>query len=102
MKAMGIDEKDIPNFADPDHWLNYFPPLALRDLKNFGCHIDFRRSFITTNRNPFFDRFVTWQFHKLRAANLLNFDKRYCVYSPWDKQPCADHDRASGEGVKPQ
>ena len=29
-------------------------------------------------------------------------DKRYAVYSPKDGQPCADHDRASGEGVGPQ
>ncbi len=24
------------------------------------------------------------------------------MYSPLDGQPCADHDRASGEGAKPQ
>jgi len=29
-------------------------------------------------------------------------DKRYAVYSPKDGQPCADHDRATGEGVGPQ
>lgn len=29
-------------------------------------------------------------------------DKRLAVYSPKDGQPCADHDRASGEGVGPQ
>jgi leucyl-tRNA synthetase len=29
-------------------------------------------------------------------------DKRYAVFSPLDGQPCADHDRASGEGVGPQ
>jgi hypothetical protein len=29
-------------------------------------------------------------------------DKRYAVFSPLDRQPCADHDRASGEGVGPQ
>ena len=28
--------------------------------------------------------------------------KRYSVYSPKDGQPCADHDRASGEGAIPQ
>jgi leucyl-tRNA synthetase len=27
---------------------------------------------------------------------------RYTIYSPFDRQPCADHDRASGEGVMPQ
>lgn len=29
-------------------------------------------------------------------------DKRFAVFSPLDGQPCADHDRASGEGVGPQ
>lgn len=29
-------------------------------------------------------------------------DKRYTVYSPLDGQPCADHDRATGEGVGAQ
>jgi leucyl-tRNA synthetase len=29
-------------------------------------------------------------------------DKRYAVYSPKDGQPCADHDRATGEGANPQ
>ena len=28
--------------------------------------------------------------------------KRYSIYSPKDGQPCADHDRASGEGAIPQ
>lgn len=102
MQSLGIPDNEIPKFADPNHWINYFPPIAVKDLHSFGCHIDFRRSFITTSRNPYFDRFVTWQFDRLHADGLLKFGKRYCVYSPWDGQPCADHDRASGEGALPQ
>ncbi|KAH9600073.1 Aminoacyl-tRNA synthetase [Trypanosoma melophagium] len=102
MQSMGIPEEEIPNFVDPLYWLQYFPPIAVNDLKRFGCHIDFRRSFITTDRNPFYDRFISWQFRKMQKANFLGFGKRYCVYSPWDGQPCADHDRASGEGAVPQ
>ncbi|KAG5505304.1 hypothetical protein JIQ42_07511 [Leishmania sp. Namibia] len=102
MQSMGIPDSEIPKFADPQYWLDYFPPIAMEDLKSFGCHIDWRRSFMTTERSPYFDRFVQWQFHILRRKNLLNYGKRYCVYSPRDGQPCADHDRASGEGVLPQ
>jgi leucyl-tRNA synthetase len=29
-------------------------------------------------------------------------DMRYTIYSPLDGQPCADHDRTTGEGVQPQ
>ncbi|SCU68164.1 leucyl-tRNA synthetase, putative [Trypanosoma equiperdum] len=102
MRTMGIEESEIPKFADPLHWFDFFPPLAIQDLKRLGCHIDYRRSFITTDRNPYYDRFVSWQFRNLRSSNYLHYGKRYCIYSPLDKQPCADHDRASGEGALPQ
>lgn len=32
-------------FADPAHWLRYFPPLAMRDLTAMGCGIDWRRRY---------------------------------------------------------
>jgi leucyl-tRNA synthetase len=67
-----------------------------------GCKIDHRRSFITTPVNPFYDLFVKWQFRKLNSLGLCKFGKRFVVWSPLDNQPCADHDRASGEGVQPQ
>lgn len=102
MESMGIPADEIPKFADPDHWIRYFTPTAIEDLRRFGGHIDWRRAFITTDRNPYFDRFVKWQFRQLYAKKMLNYGKRYCVYAPRDNQPCADHDRATGEGVQPQ
>ena len=102
MKNMGIADEEIPAFADANHWLKYFPSLAIDDLKATGVHVDWRRSFITTDVNPFYDSFIKWQFEQLRAGGYLGFGKRYSIYSPTDGQPCADHDRASGEGVQPQ
>lgn len=64
--------------------------------------VDWRRTFITTDANPFFDSFVRWQFIRLKERNKIEFGKRYTIYSPKDGQPCMDHDRASGEGVGPQ
>lgn len=52
--------------------------------------------------NPYYDSFVRWQFENLREMRKVLFGKRYAVYSPKDGQPCADHDRSSGEGVLPQ
>mmetsp|Transcript_29049 Transcript_29049/g.72774 ORF Transcript_29049/g.72774 Transcript_29049/m.72774 type:complete len:889 (+) Transcript_29049:1024-3690(+) len=74
----------------------------MRDIKLMGCGVDWRRSFITTDVNPYYDSFVRWQFEMLKEKGLVVKDKRYAVYSPLDGQPCADHDRASGEGVQPQ
>ncbi|KAL4433681.1 hypothetical protein ABPG75_000122 [Micractinium tetrahymenae] len=102
LKMSDIPEEEIAQFADPLHWLRYFPPLAVRDLKAMGCGIDWRRSFITTDVNPYYDSFVRWQFEVLHKQGKIVKDKRYAVYSPLDGQPCADHDRASGEGVGPQ
>lgn len=56
-------------------------------------------AFITTEINPYYDSFVSWQMRRLRQLGKIRFGKRFTVYSPKDGQPCLDHDRASGEGV---
>ena len=102
MRSYGLSDAEISKFQDPYHWLIYFPPLAMEDLKAFGLGCDWRRSFITTEVNPFYDSFVRWQMRKLKKMGKIVKDLRYTIYSPLDGQPCADHDRASGEGVLPQ
>jgi leucyl-tRNA synthetase len=99
---MMVPENEIDKFVDPVKWLEYFPPYGAEDLQAFGTAIDWRRSFITTSANPFYDAFIRWQFNHLREGNRIKFGKRPNVYSPLDGQVCADHDRASGEGVGPQ
>lgn len=102
MRSLGLSDGEISKFQDPYNWLSFFPPLAMDDLKVFGLGCDWRRSFITTEMNPFFDSFVRWQMRKLKSMGKIVKDLRYTIYSPLDGQPCADHDRASGEGVQPQ
>lgn len=102
MQSFGLIDEEIKKFADASHWLNYFPPLAVDDLKSIGLHVDWRRTFITTDANPFYDSFVRWQFLHLKARNKVKYGKRYTIFSPMDNQPCMDHDRRSGEGVGPQ
>ena len=99
---LDISEEEIPKFTDPNYWLEYFPPLEQADLKRMGIHTDWRRSFISTSKNPYYDQFVRWQYHHMFAKDKIKFGKRYTIYSESEKQPCADHDRGSGEGVGPQ
>ena len=68
----------------------------------FGVSADWRRSFITTSVNPFYDSFIRWQMNTLKEIQKIYYGKKYTIYSTLDKQPCADHDRKSGEGVGPQ
>uniref|UniRef100_A0A2K6E3D1 Leucine--tRNA ligase, cytoplasmic n=1 Tax=Macaca nemestrina TaxID=9545 RepID=A0A2K6E3D1_MACNE len=102
MKSLGLSDTEIVKFSEAEYWLDYFPPLAIQDLKRMGLKVDWRRSFITTDVNPYYDSFVRWQFLTLRERNKIKFGKRYTIYSPKDGQPCMDHDRQTGEGVGPQ
>ena len=99
MLSLGIQREEIHKFADAKYWLRYFPQLWQQHLTEFGCGIDWRRSFITTDANGYYDSFVRWQMRRLRDLGKIRFGKRYTIYSPKDGQPCLDHDRASGEGV---
>ncbi|GJP49314.1 hypothetical protein CLOM_g8539 [Closterium sp. NIES-68] len=102
MRSMGMTDEEIKPFRDPAHWLTYFPPIAVDDLKAFGLGVDWRRSFITTDMNPYYDSFARWHLQTLYNKGKVVKDRRYTIFSPLDGQPCADHDRASGEGVLPQ
>lgn len=99
---MGIGQEIIRKFEKPEEWCYYFPPIGRDDLKKFGVYVDFDRSFITTSLNPYYDSFIRWQFNTLKERGYLKFGRRPSIFSPKDKQMCADHDRAEGEGVVPQ
>lgn len=99
---LGVPEKEIPKFTDPYHWVSYFPALCYKDMRKFGARVDWRRSMITTDANPYYDLFIRWQFRKLYRDGYIKFGKRNCIWSPLDGQACMDHDRFSGEGVQPQ
>jgi len=98
----GIPEEELHNFTDSEYWLKYFPPLGKSDLQKFGLCTDWRRSFITTSTNPFYNSFIRWQFNTLKKLDKIGFGKRPTIYSMTDGQACADHERASGEGVQTQ
>ena len=39
MQSLGLKDEEIKLFAEAEHWLNYFPPLAIKDLKRIGVHV---------------------------------------------------------------
>ncbi|BFZ57205.1 cytosolic leucyl tRNA synthetase [Savitreella phatthalungensis] len=101
MRLLNIPDSEIVKFADEMHWLKYFPPLCQEDCSSLGARVDWRRSMITTDANPYYDAFVRWSMNKLHDMQKIKFGERYTVFSPKDNQPCMDHDRASGEGKGP-
>ena len=102
MMMLGIPKEEIHKFSNAEYWLHFFPPLCQADLTNFGARIDWRRKMVTTDANPYYDAFVRWQMNRLREKKKILYGQRYTIFSPRDGQPCMDHDRQTGEGVKEQ
>ncbi|MHB8604893.1 MAG: leucine--tRNA ligase [Thermoplasmatota archaeon] len=102
LEQQGIAKGEVAAFADPEHWIRFFPKEWRKDVDAYGLGIDWRREFHTTGLNPHYDAFIRWQFGKLRAMGLVEKGRHPVIWCPKDKAPVADHDRYEGEGETPQ
>ena len=48
LELIGVPREEIKKFADPSHWLHFFPPIAKEDLNGIGARVDWRRQFLTS------------------------------------------------------
>ncbi|MEN2498133.1 MAG: hypothetical protein MHMPM18_002451, partial [Marteilia pararefringens] len=104
MKSLlpGMSDEDIAEFADYRKWLEYFPQQTIADVSKLGLKIDWRRSFITSQINPYYNSLIQWQFNRLKEKNRIKYGKRYAIFSKKMNQTVMDHDLSAGEGVLPQ
>lgn len=102
LKKAGIPEEEIPKFADPIYWTEYFSRTTKEDLIKAGAAIDWSRSFRTTALNPHYDQFIKWQFRKLKEGGYVVMGEHPVVWCPHCKSPVGDHARLEGEGVTPE
>lgn len=102
LQESDVSDEVIEQFKNPDKWIEYFPEEAARVLSKLelqGWSPD--THFITTKRNPYYNKFVEWQMLTLKQAGVIYFADRPAIYSKRDGQPCAAHDRQTGEEAKP-
>lgn len=99
---IGIAKKDIKKFEDPAYWIKYFVPQALQDYQAMGISIDWRRQFYTTSLNPHYDKFIRWQFNKLKEKKKVIKGKFPVVWCPKCNNAVGDHSRSEGEGETTQ
>jgi len=102
LESLGFKRDEIKKFADVKHWIDVFVPAAKEDLQKLGASADWRRSFITTELNPRYDKFIRWQFRKLLEKKYVGKGNHPVVWCPKDNMPVGDHDRVEGEGETPQ
>lgn len=58
------------------NYLNILHVLEFKSVHSVTAQVDWRRSFITTDVNPFYDSFVRWQFITLKERKKIKFGKR--------------------------
>lgn len=39
MRSLGLSDEEIMRFSEAEHWLDFFPPLAIQDLKSMGLKV---------------------------------------------------------------
>ena len=70
LKANGCPDGEIEKLKDPMEVVRFFNTVYINDYwKRFGFLADYRR--FTTTTNPDYNRFIDWQFRKLKEKNLL-------------------------------
>lgn len=95
----GISANDISKFYDPKYMAEYYTDSGRVALRQMGLSVDWRREFHTTDLEPTFNKFVIWQYNKLRKKGYVTRGTHPVVWCPRDQSPTGDHDRVQGEGV---
>ncbi len=91
---------DVPKdilltLTTPEKIVEYFAGEAEKTLRDIGYSIDWRRKFTTTD--PPYQRFIEWQFWKLKEKGLVVKGSHPVRYCPNDENPVEDHDLLMGE-----
>ncbi|KAF9641761.1 hypothetical protein BFW01_g1744 [Lasiodiplodia theobromae] len=81
MQSLGIPTPLIHRFVDTKFWMQHLPPLCQQDLSDLGCRIDWRRSIVTTDANPYYDTFVRWQMNRRKELHKIKLGRRYTEHT---------------------
>jgi len=93
LKSMGVPDETVDKFKDPATWVFYFTAEWEKDLRRYGLGIDWRRKFFTTSLNPYFSKFVEWQYLRLKEKGFVRKGSHPVVWCPKEKKVVGDHDR---------
>ncbi len=79
LRANGCPEGEIERLKEPMEVVRFFNNVYIDEYwKKFGFLMDLRR--FTTTVNPDYNRFIEWQFRKLREKNLLVQKPYYATF----------------------
>lgn len=87
--------EDLLTLTTPEKIVEYFAREALSALRRIGYSIDWRRKF--TTMDPAYQKFIEWQFWRLKELGLIEKGSHPVRYCPNDQNPVEDHDLLMGE-----
>ena len=85
-----VPEKNIKEFSEPVKIADYFHQEIKSGMIEMGYSIDWRREFTTID--PVYNKFIEWQFRKLRSKNLVIQGSHPVGWCPKDQNPVSQHD----------
>ncbi|MDE1862041.1 MAG: leucine--tRNA ligase [Thaumarchaeota archaeon] len=85
-----VPDKAIREFAEPVKIADYFHREIKSGMIEMGYSIDWRREFTTID--PFYNKFIEWQFRKLREGGLVVQGTHPVGWCPKDQNPVSQHD----------
>jgi len=94
-KFHDVPLEELLELTTPEKIVEYFAREALNALKRIGYSIDWRRSF--TTMDSAYQKFIEWQFWKLKELGLVEKGSHPVRYCPNDQNPVEDHDLLMGE-----
>jgi leucyl-tRNA synthetase len=85
-----VPEKNIAEFSDPVKIADYFHQEIKSGMIEMGYSMDWRREFTTID--PVYNKFIEWQFRKLKNKNLVIQGSHPVGWCPRDQNPVSQHD----------
>jgi len=80
----------IKEFSEPVKIADYFHQEIKTGMIEMGYSIDWRREFTTID--PVYNKFIEWQFRKLKEKNLIIQGTHPVGWCPKDQNPVSQHD----------
>jgi leucyl-tRNA synthetase len=85
-----IPEEKVKELTEPMAMARYFHEEIKSGMKEIGYSIDWRREFTTID--PHYNRFIEWQFQKLRQGGYITRGSHPVGWCPRDGNPVGQHD----------
>jgi len=96
-----VPEEEMESWEEPMDYANYFIENSYKkNMKNLGFSVDWRREFNTSQEQ--YNRFIEWQYRKLREKGLVKQGLHPTKYCLNDKNPVTTHDLLEGESAEKQ